>query len=110
MWDKTCASDPSHHYSSSLFSDPFMYYSIPAVHKASLLFTDIDYSDIVTSNRQADFDSHASQVQVSRRTRVSFECHPSVLMEDIMNEFEEEFDEQSLHFDTISILESRLSK
>jgi hypothetical protein len=87
-----------------------MYYSIPAVHKASLLFTDIDYSDIVTSNRQADFDSHASQVQVSRRTRVSFECHPSVLMEDIMNEFEEEFDEQSLHFDTISILESRLSK
>ena len=108
MWDKTSASDPSHHSSPSLFSDPFMYYSIPAVHKASLLFTDIDYSDIVTSNRQADFDSHASQVQVSRRTRVSFECHPRVHLEDIVGELEEEFDVQLLDSDNVVSMLGRL--
>jgi hypothetical protein len=70
--DKTCASDPSHHYSSSsLFSDPFMYYSIPAVHKASLLFTDVDYYDIATSNRQAD--SHPAAAATATATSRPFQ-------------------------------------
>jgi len=127
MWDKTCASDPSHHYSSSLFSDPFMYYSIPAVHKASLLFTDIDYSDIVTNNRHAD--SHPPRPpqlddtgeepavqesveedanKVSRRTRVSFECHPRVHLEDIVGELDEEFDVQLLDSDNVVSMLGRL--
>jgi hypothetical protein len=127
MWDKTCASDPSHHSSPSLFSDPFMYYSIPAVHNASLLFTDVDYSDIVTNNRHAD--SHPPRppqlddtgeepaVQesveedannVSRRTRVSFECHPRVHLEVILNEMNEEDHFIDLE-DIVSMLDSRLS-
>jgi hypothetical protein len=121
--DKTCASDPSHHSSSSsLFSDPFMYYSIPAVHNASLLFTDVDYSAIFTSNRQADShpaptatttsrpfqtleETDADASKVSRRT---FECHPRVHLEDIVGELEEEFDVQLLDSDNVVSMLGRL--
>jgi hypothetical protein len=112
----------------SLSSDPFMYYSIPAVHKASLLLTDVDYSDIITNTSrhadthpptsfsrpsQSDTEEEAAEQsegedanKVSRRTRVSFECHPRVHMEVIMGELEEEvFDEELLDLDFVSMLD-----
>ena len=71
-------------------TDPFMFYSIPGVHKAEVLGKDVDYSD-VTALALADNDGQPSsdrqedvEVKVSRRTRISFECHPSVLLEDLM--------------------------
>lgn len=104
-----------------------MYYSIPAVHKASLLFTDVDYSDIVTNlshavshpprPSQSDDTGEEPAVQesgeedaskVSRRTRVSFECHPWVHLEDIVGELEEEFDEQLLDSDNVVSMLGRL--
>jgi hypothetical protein len=98
-----------------------MFYSIPGVLKASLNLKDVDYSDITSlshadssqrpsrpfrSQEQAGAEHDASKV--SRRTRISFECHPSVLMEDFTDELEQEFGEQLLDFDIVSILE-RLS-
>ena len=71
-----------------------MYYSIPEVHQASVLFKDVDYSDITRRSQEGEAAS-----KVSRRTRVSFECHPSVILEEIMgDEFDEEqeFDEFDL--------------
>jgi hypothetical protein len=91
-------------------TDPFMYYSIPGVLKASLTLKDVDYSDI--TNLCYD-DSHTSSPprsqeeaendagKVSRRTCVSFESHPSVLMEDLMNELDQEFDDPLNNLDDI---------
>eukprot|EP00984_Skeletonema_dohrnii_P003732 scaffold1290_cov112-Skeletonema_dohrnii-CCMP3373.AAC.10 len=91
-------------------SDPFMYYSIPGVLKASLTLKDVDYSDITSLCHD---DSHTSSPprsqeeaendagKVSRRTCVSFESHPSVLMEDLMNELDQEFGDQLNDLDDI---------
>ena len=96
-----------------------MYYSIPEVHRASLYHRDVDYSDITSlsdsddsrssSRRQSESEVAEEEPteqpqaetaedarKVSRRTRVSFECHPSVLLEDIMDEMEQGFDEELL--------------
>lgn len=104
---------------SSLSADPFMYYSIPGVRKASILLKDVDYSDITSlghsssssgsrrSSRQSEETPQQEAVdpsergeedaiKVSRTSRVSFECHPSVLMEDFMTDLEQEFDEEEL--------------
>ena len=69
-----------------------MFYSIPGVHKAAVLSRDVDYSDI-TALAQADNDGQPSsnrqedvEVKVSRSTRISFECHPSVLLENLLLE------------------------
>jgi hypothetical protein len=97
-----------------------MYYSIPGVRKAEILLKDVDYSDITSlgrsssggsrrSSRQFETQQEASAdpselgdgedsaIKVSRTSRVSFECHPCVLMEDLlMTELEQEFDEEEL--------------
>ena len=57
--------------------DPFMYYSIPEVRSARVLMKDIDMSNL----------SPRSQ-KVSRRTCISFECHPDLLFEDLLNELD----------------------
>ena len=57
--------------------DPFMYYSIPEVRSAKVLMRDIDMSNL----------SPRSQ-KVSRRTCISFECHPDLLFEDLLNELD----------------------
>lgn len=71
--------------------DPFMFYSIPGVHKAEVLGKDVDYSDITALAQEADNDGQPSsdrqedvEVKVSRSTRISFECHPDVLLEDLL--------------------------
>lgn len=56
--------------------DPFLYHSIPAVHKAVLTFKDIDLSE--------DARGPSSAV-VTRKSRVTTECHVSLLLEDIFD-------------------------
>ena len=60
--------------------DAFMYYSIPSVHKARLYLKDLDHSKLV-----------APTAIVSRKSRVSTECHMDVLLEDLLDLDDEEF-------------------
>lgn len=61
-----------------------MYHSIPGVHKAELLHKDVDYSDIAAL---ANDQQGETEVKVSRSTRISFECHPSVLLADLFDDY-----------------------
>ena len=75
--------------------DPFSYYSIPGVRSASLLGKDIDTSDLGTcrikgtSSCPARLQTEQSKTQslttVTRSTRISFECHPDLLLEELLN-------------------------
>ena len=67
--------------------DPFLYYSIPAVRRAS-------FNQKAPDIREA---SWKESTIVKRRARVSFECHTNLLMEDLMmGDFEEEYDQSEL--------------
>ena len=73
--------------------DPFMYYSIPGVRKATVLMQDIDMTNLIGAPEQAP---QVSQ-NVSRKSRISFECHPDLLIENFLNnmggpDFEDEGD------------------
>jgi hypothetical protein len=60
-------------------SDPFLYFSIPAVHKAAIHSREIDLPALHA-------DSHSNSSRVERRSRISFECHTDLLMEEFMEE------------------------
>lgn len=57
-------------------SDPFLYFSIPAVREATVHNRDIDLSNLR--------DCQSSRVE--RCSRISFECHTDLLMEEFMEE------------------------
>lgn len=76
--------------------DPFMYHSIPAVHKATLALLELDYAKNALTQ--------ASSL-VSRKTRISTECHASLLMEDLFDD--EEFID--MDFDTYERLVESVS-
>ena len=66
--------------------DPFLYYSIPAVKKAKLAnVKPIDHTEVLKEATR----SSGSGI-VSRRTRVSTECAPSMLLDDLMMLIDEE--------------------
>ena len=66
--------------------DPFLYYSIPAVKKAKLTnCKPIDHNEVL---KEASMSSGSGMV--SRRTRVSTECAPSMLLDDLMMLIDEE--------------------
>ena len=71
--------------------DPFMYYSIPGDRSATVLMQDIDMSNLtgVLGNPQKAQDETPQEVsqKVSRSTCVSFECHPDLLLADLLNDF-----------------------
>ena len=115
------------HYSAT---DPFMYYSIPEVLDASINLKDVDYSDIISRNQRnanSNLSSDPPQFQsrhnreeagndavaagkVSRKSRVSFESHPSLLVEAMMDDLDLEFGDKSLRLDEIiSLFDSRCS-
>ena len=80
--------------------DPFLYYSIPGVRRASLLGRDVDTSDLVTSGMARNCIScparleqdKAQQTQtVTRRSCISFECHPDLLLEDMLDDTDDDF-------------------
>ena len=67
--------------------DPFLYYSIPAVRRAAFSLEEPDMS-------RSDLKGSTT---VKRRTRVSYECHTDLLMDDLLEDFEdEEYDESAL--------------
>jgi len=57
-------------------ADPFLYFSIPVVRTAAIHNREIDFSTL--------HDSYPSRVE--RRSRISFECHTDLLMEELMDE------------------------
>lgn len=59
--------------------DPFMYHSIPAVHKAKLSLKDVEQSKA----------RPISSSIVSRKTRLSTECHVSLILDDLFLDDEE---------------------
>ena len=79
--------------------DPFMYFSIPAVKSARMLMREVDTSNLEASalsrnciscpSRLETMQHESLQQKVTRTTRVSVECHPDLLFEDIMNEDED---------------------
>ena len=98
--------------------DPFLYYSIPGVRRASLRLEDIDTSKLLEDDQpQPRRSSCPARVEsrpsttVKRCTRVSFECHTDVLLEDMLGKLEEKFSQQDLqkidlHFAKMMGLES----
>lgn len=71
--------------------DPFFYYSIPGVLAAKMTLKRVDYTSVQALCQGARHASSISEeskrrqtarTQVDRRSRVSFECHPSVLLEE----------------------------
>ena len=80
--------------------DPFLYYSIPAVWQADIIHnSDVDIRAIRGSGSQTSrrasapgrMQSDESSTKVERKTRISFECHMDVLLEDLMDEFDDSF-------------------
>ncbi|KAL3776282.1 hypothetical protein HJC23_003152 [Cyclotella cryptica] len=90
-------------------SDPFMYYSIPSLRSATLRGEDVNESAVLNlmprrGSKRSETESQrdvASKRTVSRRTRISAECHPDLLMEDIFptGDFTSSFDKLKLDDD-----------
>jgi len=71
----------AHHYLPTFETDPFLYYSIPAVREAAFSLKEVDYSKALESAHK-----------VTRKTRVSFENMDPILDElcgDEMDEFDD---------------------
>jgi len=62
--------------------DPFLYHSIPSVNKAKLTIKPIDHTRVI-QDATATLESSAI---ISRRTRVSTECHATLILDDLMDE------------------------
>mmetsp|Transcript_16777 Transcript_16777/g.33554 ORF Transcript_16777/g.33554 Transcript_16777/m.33554 type:complete len:171 (+) Transcript_16777:112-624(+) len=78
-------------------ADPFLYYSIPAIKSAELLLRDVDYSNLDKSSIRRNCVSCPSRIesegsnnslpqQVKRKSRMSFECHSDLLLDDLFAE------------------------
>ena len=67
-------------------TDPFMYYSIPQVKRATVLMRNIDMSSLLGPPARAAHQGEAPEVsqKVSRSTRHSFECHPDFFLGDLL--------------------------
>ena len=67
-------------------TDPFLYYSIPGVREAALsLKEEVDYSEALQSARK--------EASFSRKTRVSFENHMNLLLDELFGDELDELDE-----------------
>jgi len=91
------------------FEDPFLYYSIPAM-KRGLFRSDSSRSTNSSSSRRSScptilLNNHASdngpqqeqrRESVIRARRLSVEPHPSLFIQDLMNEMDVEFDDSDI--------------
>ena len=64
----------AHELESLKLQDPFMYYSIPSVRRATVLMNEVDSSDLKCSDSS----------KVTRKSSITFECHPDLLLEDVL--------------------------
>ena len=88
--------------------DPFLYYSIPGVRRAELHSQEVDMSKLLVDDRSGrgsscptarheESEASTSSTKVKRCTRLSFECHTDVLLEDFfLGELEETYDEKEM--------------
>lgn len=79
--------------------DPFLYNSIPAVHKAALVFKDVDVFETTDASRPAI---------VARKSRLTTECHTDLHLEDILDNgeiFQESDDEDPALVDSSDALD-----
>jgi len=60
--------------------DPFLYHSIPSVNKAKLIIKPIDHTRVI----QDATATLASSAVISRRTRVTTECHATLILDDLV--------------------------
>lgn len=81
--------------------DPFLYYSNDKIRMRELRLQDVknDSSDDLSSSASPS-PQEKSTAACERKTRISFELHPHLLLEDLMRELFEE-DDHSLDFDDI---------
>ena len=69
--------------------DAFMYYSIPGVRNAEMQMKDIDLSNLrncLSCPARMQTVQATSISKVERSTRISYECHPDLLLEELLNE------------------------
>ena len=68
--------------------DPFLYYSIPGVRSAKVLMKEVDTSNLGASalNRNSMCPLTPQSQKVTRSSCVSFECHPDLLLHDLLND------------------------
>ncbi|KAL7515891.1 hypothetical protein ACHAWX_000964 [Stephanocyclus meneghinianus] len=64
-------------------NDPFMYYSIPSVRNAALHGKDVDASFLDVPSRSTSVDNECPKRSVTRKRRISTECHPDIMLEEI---------------------------
>ena len=60
-----------------------MYYSIPSVRNAALHGKDVDASLLDVPSRSTSVDSECPKRSVTRQRRISTECHPDLLLEEM---------------------------
>ena len=84
-------------------TDPFMYYSIPGIHRANMYLQgieDFDHSntealcssEVQTPRRRLSPPAHKKSKRsttVTRRTSISYEAYPDVIMEEFLDELED---------------------
>lgn len=77
-------------------TDTFLYHSIPEVHKADMsLWYNYD-----SSNKSPSLESTSKNTKVVRKTRISYECHETMLMADDLLD-DKEFNESGIELDVI---------
>ena len=88
--------------------DPFLYFSIPAVRSAALLNKDVAMSSLqgwesrCSRSGRASYPSQGESIRttkVVRRSCISFECHPDLLLEDYLDNTAD--DDYDLDLDSI---------
>ena len=65
--------------------DPFLYYSIPGVRDATVLLEHADLHQVAQNGLQTSRTSEPV-AKVQRCRRLSFECHPDLLLRDLILE------------------------
>lgn len=62
--------------------DPFLYHSIPSVNKAKLTIKPIDHTRVIQDASATTLESSSSSM-ISRKTRVTTECHATLILDDL---------------------------
>ena len=86
--------------------DPFLYFSIPAVRTAALLNRDVDMSSLQSFQSRCSrgrmggascpswIEYTPNTTKVERRSCISFECYPDLLLEDCLDKMaDDDYDE-----------------
>ena len=88
------------------FVDPFLYYSNDKIRMRELRLEDMENDSSVDASSSSSLPTQdQSPPTCERKTRISFELHPSLLLEDLMREI---FDEDDDSFDFDDIIDASL--